>query len=102
MGQYTEEVKAILRREGINMFRKGSEKLEQPVKKRRKGKEKKENNRVEGVVHQVSCKDCEKIFIGETKFTMRKTIEQHKKDVKFGRMNNTIAKHVEESTHQTD
>ena len=56
----------------------------------------------EGAVYQISCQDCEKIYIGETKFTMRKRIEQHKKDVKFGRMNNTIAKHVEESTHQTD
>jgi hypothetical protein len=33
---------------------------------------------------------------------MRKTIEQHKKDVTFERMSNAIANQVEESGHQID
>ena len=56
----------------------------------------------EGVIYQVNCKDCEKIYIGETKFAMKKRIEQHKKDVNFGRTNNMIAKHVKNSNDQID
>ena len=40
IGQYTEELKDILKREGISIFRKGSEKLEQQAKRRMKKKEK--------------------------------------------------------------
>ena len=56
----------------------------------------------EGVLYQISRKDCEKIYIGETKFTVRKRIEQNMKDVKFGRTNNSIANHGEESSRQID
>jgi GIY-YIG catalytic domain. len=31
------------------------------------------------VVYKVKCKDCDKIYIGETKFKMKKRIDQHKK-----------------------
>ena len=33
---------------------------------------------------------------------MRKKMEQHMKDVKFGRTSSATAKHVEESVHQID
>ena len=42
----------------------------------------------------------ENIYIDETKFTIRKRMEQHKKDVEFGKKNNTLNKHVEESRRQ--
>ena len=91
-GQYTETVKATLGREGINMFRKGGEKLEQQAKRKGKGKEKNEENMEEGVVYQMSSEDCEKIYIAKTKFTIRKRLEQHKKGVKFGWTSNAIEK----------
>ena len=48
-------------------------------------------------MYRVNCKDCEKIYIGETKFKMGNRMKQHKKDVEFKRINNNaIAKHVEE------
>ena len=31
-----------------------------------------EKNKEEGVVYRVSCKNCNKIYIGETKFKMKK------------------------------
>jgi hypothetical protein len=40
MGQHTERVKPILRREGFNVFRKEGEKIEWKVKKKKSGKEK--------------------------------------------------------------
>ena len=49
----------------------------------------------------MNCKDCEKIYIGETKFRMSKRIKQHKRDVEFGRSNsNAIARDIEEHNHQ--
>ena len=57
----------------------------------------------EGVIYQVNCKDCEKIYIGETKFTMEKRIGQYKMDLKFGRTSNkAIARQVGEYNHQID
>ena len=87
MGQDTETVKVYWEEKKLTFFfRKDSEKFEQAKKK----------------IYQISCEDCEKIYIGETKFTLRKRMEQHKKEVKFGRTSNAIAKHVEESKCQID
>ena len=92
MRQDTGTIQSTLRREGINIpiFRKGSEKLEQQFKKKGKGKKWKANNM-----------ECEKFYIGETKFTIRKRME-HMKDAKFRRTSNTKAKRAEECGHQID
>ena len=63
----------------------------------RKKNDKKNNE--EGVVYKVNCKNCEKIYIGETRFEMKKTIEEHKKDVKFRRIGNSA---MEEFNHEID
>ena len=53
------------------------------------------------MVYKVNCKNCNKIDIGETKFKMKKMIEEHKKDVDFKRISNSaIARHVEEFKHE--
>ena len=36
IGQHTERIKAILKREGLNIYRKGGEKLEWKVKKKKR------------------------------------------------------------------
>ena len=73
IGQYTKKLKAILRKDGISIFRKEGEKLQQEAKRRikKKEKKKKENEREEGLIYKINCKDCVKIYIGETKFTMK-------------------------------
>ena len=76
MGRYTEKLKGIMRREGMT-FRKGGEKLERKVKEGLGMK--KEDKEEEGMVYKVKCKDCEKIYIGERKFKVKKRIGQHKK-----------------------
>jgi hypothetical protein len=54
-------------------------------------------------VYRVNCKNCNKMYIGETKFKMRKRIKQQKKNIEFKKINNNaIAKHVEEEEHQID
>ena len=43
------------------------------------------------------------IYIGETKFTMEKRVQQHKKDVEYGRTGNSaIARHTEQFKHKID
>ena len=43
------------------------------------------------VAYQVPCKDCPKIYIGETKRTWKIRISEHKQAVKKGDENNGIA-----------
>ena len=55
------------------------------------------------MVYKVKCKDCDKIYIGETKFKMMKRTDQRKKDVQFGRtINSAIARHTEQLEHEMD
>jgi hypothetical protein len=57
----------------------------------------------EGAIVKVNSKDCEKIYIEETKFRTKRRTEQHTKDVEFGRSNsNAIPRHVEEHNHKID
>ena len=82
IGKHTERIKAILRREGLNIYRKGGEKLEWEVKKKKKTEKKKgisSDNKEEGAVYQIKCKDCEKIKKRETQFKISKRIGQHRK-----------------------
>ena len=54
-------------------------------------------------VYGVNCKDFEKMYIGKTKFRMKKRIEQHKKDLDYKRTNsNAIVRYVEEHKHEIE
>ena len=46
------------------------------------------------VVYQVPCKDCPKVYIGETKRTLKIRISEHKQAVKKGDEKNGIAVHA--------
>ena len=103
MGKYTERLKYILRSEGIRTFRKGGNKFEYEVKEKMGKKKNNKKNKEEGVVYKVNCKNCENIYIGETRFKMKKRIEEHKKVVGVRRISNSaMARHVEEFDHEID
>ena len=46
------------------------------------------------VVYQVPCQDCPKVYIGETKRTLKIRISEHKQAVKKGDEKNGIAVHA--------
>ena len=54
------------------------------------------------VVYQVPCKDCLKVYIGETKRTLKTRISEHKQAVKKGDENNGIAVHAHTTSHYID
>ena len=51
------------------------------------------------VVYQVPCKDCPKVYIGETKRTLKIRISEHKQAVKKGDEKNGIAVHAHTTNH---
>ena len=52
------------------------------------------------VVYQVPCKDCPKVYIGETKRTLKIRISEHKQAVKKGGEKNGIAVHARNNQPQ--
>ena len=53
-------------------------------------------------MYQIECKDCEKIYIGDTKFKVQKIVDQHKKDVQRIKENSVEVNHVMEQKHTFD
>ena len=57
---------------------------------------------VNGRVHQVPCKDCSKVYIGQTKRTLKIRMAEHKQVVKKGDEKNGIAVHAHTTNHSVD
>ena len=56
---------------------------------------------VPGVVYAVGCKECEKVYIGETKRTANQGIREHKADTRIGRVDKSvIAEHAHVTGHE--
>jgi hypothetical protein len=100
VGRATDKIKWMLRKEGIKTYRKGGKKIIEIVRK--KGKRKNNNKEWKGVVYKIKCKDCEMMYIGETKKKMEERLKQHKDDVRLKRNTNAIFKHIEDTGHTVD
>ena len=48
--------------------------------------DKAEKGEVPGAVYAVGCKECKKVYIGETKRTANQRIREHKADTRIGRV----------------
>ena len=48
-------------------------------------------DRRKGVIYEIPCKDCEKLYIGETGRTLKKRVSEHKQAVRKFNMNNGVA-----------
>ena len=51
------------------------------------------------VVYQAPCKDCPKVYIGESKRPLKTRISEHKQAVKRGDEKNGIAVHAHTTNH---
>ena len=54
------------------------------------------------VVYQVPCKDCSKVYIGETKRTLKIRMAEHKQAVQKGDEKNSIVVHSHTTNHCID
>ena len=104
IGQHTESIMAILKREVFNIFRKGVDKFKWAVKNKdlKMMKSKVKVRKDEGVIYKIECKNCDKIYIGETKLKVQKILDQHKKDVQRINENIAVVNHVMEQKQTFD
>ena len=58
--------------------------------------------RKKGVVYQVPCKDCDEVYTGESKRTLKVRLTEHKRAVMRSNVNNGIAVHVDKNEHSID
>ena len=64
----------------------------------RRVKDKAEKGEVPGAVYAVGCKECKKVYIGETKRTANQRIREHKADTRIGRVDKSA---IAELAHVT-
>ena len=58
--------------------------------------------RKKGVVYQIPCSNCDQVYTGESKRTLKVRMSEHKRAVKTSDPNNGIAVHVAKSQHSID
>ena len=61
-----------------------------------------QKERKKGVVYQVPCKDCNGVYTGESKRTLKVRLTEHKRAVVRSSVNNGIAVHVAKKEHSID
>ena len=55
------------------------------------------------VIYEIPCKDCDAVYIGETKRKFKQRVQEHKRAVKNGDVNkNEIADHSWSNDHEFD
>ena len=55
-----------------------------------------------GVIYEIPCKDCPRVYIGETGRTLEKRLSEHKAAVKKNDPKNGIAVHAWANQHQVN
>lgn len=97
----TPNIQKILKKYNILTVFRSSNKLNSIIKL---GKDPVNNSDLNDVVYKICCKQCEKIYIGQTKRTLKTRINEHKKDIdKINQANlNVISKHRIDNNHDFD
>ena len=67
-----------------------------------KVKNQRPNELKRGAVYEVPCGKCERVYIGETRRSLKERLKEHQYAVRTGNMNNGIASHAWQSKHSVD
>ena len=53
----------------------------------------------EAGIYQIPCASCDRSYYGQSARSLKKRIAEHKRDLKFSILNNSLVKHNQESNH---
>ena len=68
----------------------------------KKPKEKFSKDLSTGVIYKINCKDCDKVYIGQTSRALRSRTREHKRAIFTGDMNSLLTKHCLTNNHNFD
>ena len=68
----------------------------------RKPKDKPEKDKSTAVVYQIDCKNCEKVYIGQTSRALKTRSKEHKRAIFLGDANSLLAQHQTQTQHEFD
>ena len=57
---------------------------------------------VKGVIYKINCKNCDKVYIGQTSRALRSRTREHKKAIFTGERNSLLTRHCIQINHQFD
>ena len=88
----------LLNKAGVSVVQTSSMTIENILKK---GRNKNQREEVAGV-YSIPCKDCDKMYIGETFRGLKTRIREHKYDMRCFNTNNAIVNHRLDTGHTAD
>ena len=68
----------------------------------RKPKDKFSKDLSSGVIYKINCKDCDKVYIGQTSRALRSRTREHKRAIFTGDKNSSLAQHFIKNSHEFD
>ena len=66
----------------------------------KKPKDKFNQELLTGFVYKINCKDCEKVYIGQTSWALISRTKEHKRAVFTGDKNSLLAQHCMQNNHK--
>ena len=68
----------------------------------KKPKDKFSKDLATGVIYKINCKDCDKVYIGQTSRALRSRTREHKRAIFTGDINSLLAQHFIKHNHDFD
>ena len=68
----------------------------------KKPKEKFSKDLSTGVIYKINCKDCDKVYIGQTSRALRSRTREHKRAIFTGDRNSLLTQHCIKNNHNFD
>mgnify|MGYP001792981060 CR=1 FL=1 len=72
------------------------------IKIKKKPKDKFSKELSTGVIYKINCKDCDKVYIGQTSRALRSRTREHKRAIFTGDRNSLLTQHCIKNNHDFD